>query len=77
MSFTDPGDDLVARVPPFHHLREARKPPDQRVYHDNDACPLGRLIRPIERREGMAGLRQCKECYRLGMTGPSRSSAWI
>ena len=69
------GRPRVARVPPFHHIQEARKPPEQRVYHDNDACSLGRLIQPWERREGTAGMRQCKECYRLGLAASRRS--WI
>jgi hypothetical protein len=68
---------LLARVPPFHNVLEARKPPDQRVYHDNDRCSLGRLIRDAERRSGTAGLRICKECYSLDLTDPPLPSKWV
>jgi hypothetical protein len=40
---------------------------DERVYHDNNACPVGQRI-PAVRREDGAGkdLRQCPTCAELG-----------
>ena len=62
----------MARVAPFHSATEARKPPAQRVCHNDDACSLGRTIPRWERREGTGGHRLCKECDRLGRSGPDR-----
>ena len=40
---------------------------DERVYHDNDACPMGQRI-PAVRREDGAGkdLEQCPTCAEIG-----------
>jgi hypothetical protein len=35
------------------------------VYHNDDACPDGKLIKLEHRTAGTAGLALCKECVRL------------
>ena len=37
-------------VPAFYSINEALKPVDNRVYHNNSACPPGRDIPANERR---------------------------
>ena len=64
----------MPRVSPFHYVHESRKPPNQRAYHDNDACPLGQVIPRWERREGTGELRQCIQCERLNRLTPNR---WV
>jgi hypothetical protein len=62
----------MAPVSSFHSIYEARKPPEHRVYHDNDACPLACEIPERERVPGRANLRACKECERLNRGSPNR-----
>jgi hypothetical protein len=52
------------KVPAFYSINEAKKSADQRVYHDNDACPPGRDIPAHERRAGTGGYRYCQDCQR-------------
>jgi hypothetical protein len=67
----------MPRVPPFHSVNEARRPPVHRVYHENDACPLGRAIQQWECRAGTGGHRLCKDCERLNQLEPPKSSTWL
>lgn len=53
------------RVAPFHSVNETKKPIEDRVYHNNNACPSGRDIPRQERLPGNGGYRQCKHCKRL------------
>ena len=40
---------------------------DERVYHDNDACPVGQRIPAVRREEGTRkDLKQCPTCAELG-----------
>jgi hypothetical protein len=66
----------MPRVSAFHSTFEPRKPPNHRVYHDNDACPMGREIPERERQTGMGGHRQCLECERLNRANPG-PNRWI
>jgi len=59
----------MPRVASFYSINEAKKPPNQRVYHDNSACPPGRDIPQHERRTGMGGYRLCDDCHRLDRQG--------
>lgn len=54
---------------PFHSVNEVRKPPANRVYHNNRACSAGRSIPLRERVSGMGGYRLCKDCIRLNRLG--------
>jgi hypothetical protein len=72
-----PWETDLARVAPFHSFDEARKPPVQRIYHDNDACQLARAIPERARRPGTGGHRLCKECDTLDRADGGRSSPWL
>jgi hypothetical protein len=42
---------------------------DERVYHDNDACPVGQRIPAVRREEGTGkDLKRCRTCAELGAT---------
>jgi hypothetical protein len=53
----------------FYSINEVKKPSQNRVYHDNSACPSGRDIPQLERRYGTSGYRRCEDCYRLDRQG--------
>ncbi len=53
----------------FYSVNEAKKPPANRVHHDNSACPPGRDIPQNERRSGTGGYRKCQDCARLDSQG--------
>lgn len=54
---------------PFYSVNEAKKLPDSRVYHDNDACPAGRQILLNDRRYGANNYRLCEDCAKLNKAG--------
>ena len=59
-------------VAAFYSMNEASKPPANRVYHNNSACPPGRDIPINERRQGTGpypGYRLCDDCDRLNRQG--------
>jgi hypothetical protein len=64
----------LSRVPSFHSVNEWRKIPAARVYHNNDACQLGKQIPGWERKDGNGNHRLCKECDRLNANAPNR---WV
>jgi len=64
----------VPRIPAFYSAYEISKPPSMRVYHTNDACPLGRAIAERERVPGIGNHPLCRECERLNRTEPN---PWI
>jgi hypothetical protein len=66
----------MPRVSAFHSIFEMRKQPYQRVYHDNDACPMGRDIPERERQAGTGGHRECVQCERLNRASPG-PNRWI
>jgi hypothetical protein len=53
----------------FYSINEVVKPQQNRVYHNNSACPPGRDIPPGERRAGTSGYRLCADCTRLNAQG--------
>jgi hypothetical protein len=55
-------------------VNEWRKIPAARVYHNNDACQLGKQIPGWERKDGNGNHRLCKECDRLNANAPNR---WV
>ena len=52
----------MMKVAAFHSVNEPTKPPDKRVYHNDDTCPSGRDIPANERRPGKGGYRLCLHC---------------
>jgi hypothetical protein len=56
------GKKTMPKVPDFYSINEVQKPPANRVYHNNSACPPGRDIPANERRSGTGGYRLCKDC---------------
>ena len=56
-------------VAPFHSHNEIRKPPANRVYHNNGACSAGHDIPYRERVSGMGDYRLCEDCLRLNQLG--------
>lgn len=59
----------MPRVADFHSINEVKKPPPNRVYHNNGACPPGRDIPANERKNGTGGYRLCDDCIRLNKEG--------
>ena len=55
----------MPNVPAFHSVQQAKRPAENRVYHDNDRCFSARDIPGHDRREGTADYRLCGECARL------------
>jgi hypothetical protein len=49
----------------FYSVNETKKPPEQRVHHNNSKCPSGEDIRQRDRRPGTGGYRVCKHCKDL------------
>jgi hypothetical protein len=52
----------MSPVYPFHSVNEIQKPPQNRVFHNNSACPPGRDIPEWERRQGTNNYRLCEIC---------------
>jgi hypothetical protein len=59
----------MPKVLEFHSINEVMKPVNQRVHHNNSACPPGRDIPQSERRSGTGGYRLCNDCDRLNRLG--------
>jgi hypothetical protein len=52
-----------AKSKEYYSANEKNKPPNKRVYHDNDQCRAGREILPSDRRDGKGDdYRHCKDC---------------
>lgn len=68
----------MTKVSAFHSVLQAKRPAENRIYHDNDRCFSARDIPGHDRREGDAGYRLCVECTRLDAAlvaaAPVRSS---
>jgi hypothetical protein len=56
-------------VAPFYSVNEVNKPPNNRVHHNNSACPSGRDIPQWERQQGTGGYRLCEDCQRYNAEG--------
>jgi len=48
----------MAKVLPYH----SATPETPKVYHDDDACPYGKQIKPENRKAGKDGREQCTWC---------------
>jgi len=59
----------MPRESAFHSINEVKKPPKDRVYHNNSTCPSGRDIPRHERREGSNNYRRCENCQKLNSQG--------
>ncbi len=51
----------MAKVTPYYSINEAKKPPEKRRYHNNDACPRDPIPKH-ERRDGTGGYGLCDDC---------------
>jgi hypothetical protein len=45
-----------------YSVNEAKKPKEDRVYHNNSDCGPFKEIHPDDRRNGQNGYRVCKDC---------------
>jgi hypothetical protein len=59
----------MPRTPAFYSVNEIQKPVNQRVHHNNSACPPGRDIPVHERRGGTGNYRLCEDCNNLNAQG--------
>lgn len=55
----------MPNVTAFHSIKEAEKPLQHRVYHNNSACQSGQDIPKNERKQGNGGYRLCNDCEEL------------
>ena len=53
----------------FHSVNEPKKPPANRVHHNNSACVPGKDIPALERLPGTGGYRLCHDCENLNRQG--------
>jgi len=56
-------------TPKFYSVNEVKKPPADRVHHNNSSCIPGRDIPTNERRSGDGGYRLCDDCTKLNNEG--------
>jgi hypothetical protein len=54
----------LANIAPFCDLYEFRKPLDERVHHNNDACATALKIPASQRKADTCDYPLCKECQR-------------
>jgi hypothetical protein len=54
----------MSKVSPFH-TSVPEYGGERNVYHDDNACPDGKRIKPEHRTPGTAGRPLCKECQKL------------
>jgi hypothetical protein len=59
----------MPRMAAFYSVNEVKKPAENRVHHNNSACPAGRDIPVDERRPGTGGYRLCEVCGDLNQKG--------
>jgi hypothetical protein len=52
----------MTRITEFYSVLEAKKPPPNRIYHNDSVCPSARHIPQAERRPGNGGYRLCRDC---------------
>jgi hypothetical protein len=52
----------MTRVTPYYSVNEDAKPEDERVYHTDNQCRVGREIPKNERCYGTGGYHPCKDC---------------
>ncbi len=59
----------MPKVEPFYWSKEVNKQPQNRVHHNNSACPLVRTIPLQDRKPGTDGYRLCDDCLKLNNEG--------
>ncbi len=59
----------MPRVSEFYSVNEAKKPPEERVHHNNSECPAGKDIPYYDRRPSNGGYRLCKDCIQANNDG--------
>ena len=57
----------------FYSISENKKPPEDRVHHNDRDCTSGREMPQYEHRFGTGGYRLCDDCQRLFQKGASHS----
>jgi len=55
----------MAKINPFHTNSHEYGSTHHEVYHDSDACPDGKRIKPEHREEGTGNRRHCLECEKV------------
>jgi hypothetical protein len=55
----------MAKVSPYHTNSPEYPPSHRNVYHNDDACPAGKTIKPWHREDGTAGRPLCEDCQKL------------
>ncbi len=59
----------MPKVAPFYSLKEVSEQVQNRVHHNNSACPVAREIPEHERKPGTEGYRLCVHCFNLNNQG--------
>lgn len=55
----------MAKVSPYHTTHLHYSSEERNVYHNDNACPAGRRIKPEHRASGTAGRPLCKDCQNV------------
>jgi hypothetical protein len=55
----------MARESPYHTSSPEYPPQHREVYHDKDACPAGKQIKPEHRERGNGNKKHCHACYKV------------
>ena len=53
----------------YYSINEVKKPPHDRVRHNNSGCSEGSKIPNYDRRPGTNGYQVCVECAKLNALG--------
>jgi hypothetical protein len=55
----------MAKVSPYHTTTEEYPPTHRDVHHNNDACPTGKQIKAVHKKQGTNSKPLCKDCAKL------------
>ena len=58
----DVSSNGAAAIHAYHTTSQEYPPSHRNVYHNNDACPYGKEIKPAHRQNGTGGRKLCAEC---------------
>jgi hypothetical protein len=55
----------MPKIAPYHTNSQEYSPKEREVYHDTEACPDGKRIKPGHRAIGTGDKKHCQECDKV------------